>query len=64
MKLPRLYASLFTGEGTVHFPEDFKKLDPLLRADLTMDWIAELQEAHEYATNDYHESLRYQRKKG
>jgi|LakMenEpi03Aug12_release.lakeMendotaPanAssembly.Ray.scaffolds.fasta_scaffold31114_7 hypothetical protein len=48
--IPRLVASLETGEGDVRFPKDWENWSSLLRADLLKDWIGVL-------TNEYEKSF-------
>jgi hypothetical protein len=44
-KIGSLYFSSADGEGAVIFKEEFENLDPLLKADILKDWIADL-DAH------------------
>jgi hypothetical protein len=44
---PRLVASFEFGEGDVRFPESWKDLSNLMRADLLKDWIGVLTAEYE-----------------
>lgn len=45
------------GEGSIGNLEEFRKFDPLLRADLLKDWIGDLNVEYEKALEEFHTKL-------
>lgn len=50
MKMPLLRAA--DGEGSIKFPDDWRMVDGLSRADLLQDWLAQISAAYDEAVRD------------
>jgi len=63
---PTLKWDFENGEGSIGNLDKFRELDSLMRLDLLSDWISELEQEHERASEDfinYLESLQKRKKK-
>lgn len=49
MKVPKLVANEYDGEGYMLVPDEWLQADPLLRADILKDWIYSLENQYESA---------------
>lgn len=49
---PTFRWDLDNGEGSIGNLEKFRQLDPLMRCDLLTDWIAALDEEHDFASKE------------
>lgn len=49
MKVPKLVANEFDGEGYMLVPNEWLEADPLLRADILKDWIYSLENQYKSA---------------
>ena len=43
MKVPKLVANDYYGEGYIIVPDEWQQSDPLLKADILKDWIYALE---------------------
>ena len=54
MKVPKLLADEYNGEGDLLMPDNWMQNSPLLRADILKDWIGMLQRHYDAALVEWY----------